>query len=363
MSSDVSCFDNIIGLSRTPCSDYSVPTIYSTSDSGLYLDELIPMYKVESLLNCKVGENVFVFMDKARDNAIIDFRIDATAILARSANVKRRPFVGRIGKVKRDKTLSLTVGNYYGIVLRCDDIVGGELVITNIGTIFDTTGMLSIVIYNNLNQTIGTYIVNTTAGALEENTESITLPMHSSYVDNLEYYIVYQYAGNSPYNNEFVNHHATTFGAKPSQSNKQYGFSEYLVARGVNLSSVADLSDVGGATDTRCFGLTLALEARCKVEEIWCYDEMDYVGDAIDMAIAKAVRLKAGLNLIRDIALSQNLNRSTMVDGATLGEMEEAWSVEYAEMIEYIVKNVDLTKTDCFECGKEILMGLGKILS
>ena len=102
MSSDVSCFDNIIGLTRTPCSDYDLSSDYTTSDSGLFLDELIPLHKFESILNCKVGENVFTFMEKARDNAIIDFRIDATAILAERSDIKRRPFKGRIGKVKRE---------------------------------------------------------------------------------------------------------------------------------------------------------------------------------------------------------------------------------------------------------------------
>lgn len=361
MSSDVSCFDKIIGLSRTPCSDYDLSTDYTTSDSGLYLDELIPLYKIESLLNCKVGEDVFTFMEDARDNAIIDFRIDATAVLARSANIKRRPFVGRIGKVKHSKTLSLTTGKYYGIVLRCDDIVGGEIKITNIGTIFDTTGTLTITVKNNLNTVIATEVVNTTADALTENTVDLTLPMHSSYVENLEYYIVFEYAANTPYDNEFKDSYSSGVGR--SQSNKQFGYSEYMVARGVSLSSIDDLSDVSAATDSRCFGLTLAVESRCKVEDIWCYDDMDYVGDAIDMAIAKAVRLKAALNLIRDIALSQNINRTTMVDGETLAEMEESWSLQYGEIIEYIVENMDLTKTDCFECGKEILMGLGKILS
>ena len=81
------------------------------------------------------------------------------------------------------------------------------------------------------------------------------------------------------------------------------------------------------------------------------------------MSVAKAVRLKAALNLIRDIALSENLNFETVIDGATLGVMQEAWVAEYVDTIDFIVKNIDIEKVDCFECGKEILAGVRPILN
>ena len=365
MSSDVSCFDNIIGLSRTPCNDYSdLSSDYTTSDSGLYMDELIPLHKWESILNCKEGENVFTFMETARDSAIIDFRIDATEILMRYNKLTRSPFKGRIGKVKRSGTIdSLRSGYYYGIVLRVDDIVGGEITITDISTIFDTTGTIDVYLYNNLNTLIGTYTLNTVANTVTGNTQSITLPTHSEYVENLEYYFVFQYATVKPYDNEFYDCCQSWSSSKSTKSNKQFGYMDYMNASGVALSSVADLSDVSISSESRCYGLSIGLTAKCKVEEIWCYDEMDYVGNAVDMAVAKAVRLQACLNLIRDISLSENLNFDTMIDGQTLGEWQEQWTAEYSEMIDFIVKNIDVTRTDCFECGQEILMGVGKIRS
>jgi len=364
MSANVSCFDDIIGLSRTPCSDYDLSSDYTTSDSGLFLDELVPLHKWESILNCKEGENVFTYMERARDNAIIDFRIDGTAKLAERSDIRYRPFRGRVGKVKRKNALSsLTVGNWYGIVLKCDDIVGGELQITDIGTLFDTTGNIDVLIYNNLNTLIGTYTVNTTANALANNAQTITLPMHSEYVENLEYYVVFQLAAILPYDNEFYDTCSSLCSAKSTKSNKQFGYQDYMVATGVNLTSVADLSDINLGSESRCFGLTLGIETRCKVEEIWCYDEMDYIGDPIDMAIAKAVRLKAASSFVRDIAMSENLNRDTVIDGVTLGEIDDGWILEYTDIIDFIIKNIDITKTDCFECGKELLMGVGNIRS
>lgn len=369
MSSDVSCFDDIIGLTRTPCSDYSaISSTYTTSDSGLYLDELIPLSKWESVLNCKIGEEVFTFMSTARDNAIIDFRIDATAILTQDNILKRKPFTGRIGKVKRSATLNLTAGNYYGIVIRCDDIVSGEIILGDVATMFDTTGVISLLVYDNLNTLHGTYALNTVADNMEANDiADLTLPMHSDYVENLEYYFIYLYGTNTPYDNAFYNA-CQSFCADPcksisSQSNKQFGYGNYSSASGVTLTGIADLSDVSLVSDNRAFGLSLGLKMRCKVEEIWCYDEMDYVGNAVDMAVAKAVRLKATSNLIRDIAVSNNLNFETMIDGETLGDLDERFMAEYAEMIEFIVNNISVERTDCFECGHETLVGRTPIWS
>ena len=366
MSSDVSCFENIIGLTRTPCSDYStISSDYTTSDSGLYLDELIPLSKWESILNCKWGENVFEYMEKARDNAIIDFRIDATEILTRYNKLVRNPFKGRIGKVKRSATLTgLRNTYYYGIVLRVDDIVGGEILITDISTMFSANGTVDVIVKNNLNTTIGTYTVNTVTNTLTANTVAITLPTHSDYVENLEYYFLVQYDGtNIPYDNAFYDTCSSFCGSKSSQSNKQFGYAEYMMASGIGLSSISDLSDVSISSSNKCYGLSIGLTARCKVEEIWCYDEMDYVGNSVDMAIAKCVRMLAAINVIRDISLSENLNYETVIDGQTLGAWHEQWTNEYSEMIDFIVKNIDVRKTDCFECGHEVLLGVGKIRS
>ena len=90
---------------------------------------------------------------------------------------------------------------------------------------------------------------------------------------------------------------------------------------------------------------------------------MDYVGDPVSMTVAKAIRVLACLHLIRDLSVSENLNRDTVINGQTLNEWQEQWVGEYMEMLDFIVKNMDVSKTDCFECGQEILTGVGNIYS
>ena len=41
--------------------------------------------------------------------------------------------------------------------------------------------------------------------------------------------------------------------------------------------------------------------------------------------------------------------------------MQEEWVAEYVETIDFIVKNIDIDKVDCFECGREILDGVNAI--
>jgi hypothetical protein len=358
------CFDDIIGLTRTPCNDYlEISDAYTTSDSGLYLDELIPLSKIESLLNCKVGENVFVFMQKAVNNAIVDFRIDATAILGQQSKLRRQPFNGQIGKVKRDSVLTnLVDGRYYGLVLKCNDIVSGELVINTIGMMFDTGVPMFFSIYDNVDGFLTNFVASTGSGNLVTQNVNVTLPLHSDYVENLEYYILYQYDGDTtPYNNVLYDALPTN-APKKSQTNKQFGYTDYLIASGVGIDDTSRIGHYNPPANKTCYGLTLNVSLRCKVEEIWCYDEMDYVGNPIDMAIAKAVRLKAASNLLRDIALSENLNFETIVGGETLGEWDERLTIEYSDVMNYIINNIDVSKTDCFECTGTLL-GVGQILA
>lgn len=365
MSSDVTCFGNIIGLTRTPCNDYTdIPANYTTSASGLYLDEVIPLSTIESLLNCKVGENVFVFMDRARENAIIDFRTDATAFLLDRTKQRRPAFSGLIGKVKRSKTLSLTTGKYYGISLRCDDIVAGQMIVSTIRGIFDTTGTVTIYVYNNLNELLDTVTLNVVADTLSTATVNIRPELHSQYVENLEFYFVYEYDGViTPYNNELYDSKSYYRTPRSSSSNRQFGYSDYLIASGVQLTDISDFSDLSCSHTATCYGLILGVSLYCNAEEIWCYDGMDYLGNTIDMAIAKAVRLKAVSNLIRDIALSENLNFETVINGETLGDFDERYNAEYTDMLNFIVKNMDVSKTDCFECEDKLLMGVNTIFS
>ena len=57
---NIDCYDYIIGLSQTECSDcYTIPSDADVSNSGLYIDELESLRMLTSLENCEKGTDVF----------------------------------------------------------------------------------------------------------------------------------------------------------------------------------------------------------------------------------------------------------------------------------------------------------------
>ena len=371
MSVEPSCWEYIIGLSRTSCELYSVDPYHSESDSGFYVEDLVPLHKWASVLNCEKGTDLLDYMDKSRNEAIRQFRTNANALLMRYNRLKRRPYRGKIGRRKyTDYLTNLTTGKYYGVRLFCHDIVGGILRLKKVGGMFSTTGTIQVKIYNNLNEALYTFDINTIAGAYVETdltSLDIELPLHSEYVGNLEYYIYYEKGAANPRNNKWFDEHKGMYSenstAYSSQTKEQFGWGQYCKVNGLALSDVSDLSDVVGSSNRYMYGLILDVEALCKIGDLWCDDSVgfDYEGDNLALAIAEAVRWKAASILINDILLSNNLNRSVMIDGETLQERMDRWERSYNEALDFIVANIDITKTDCFECKDSIEIGVGGI--
>ncbi len=360
----LSCWDNIIGLTRTGCADYTFTADDKLSNSGIFLDELMPLPKFKSLLNCEIGNDLSVFMDRARETAILDFIIDANNLLLDQARLARLPFKGVIGKAKTTQVLTgLTVGNYYGVRFYCSDIIGGEWYVKTISTIFNTTGTIELLIYNNLNELLNTLTINTVANTLtttDVKAFDIRLPLHSDFVENLEYFFIFQYAANTPRNNQQYNSKNLARECNPcykTQTGRQFGWKQFGSLCGIALSSIADLSDVTGAFSSRMYGLMIESGFGCNIEEMWCDDELDWVNEPTARNIAKTIQYKAAINLINDLYLSKMLNRDTIIDGETMEEREEKYMSIYKELLQNTVDNADVTATDCFECDDKLIIG------
>lgn len=368
MSISLDCYEYIIGLSRTDCECYD-ELDSTTSHSGLYMDELEPLSRISQALNCDTGKDLWPYMERARERSIRQFMGDASAMLMQNYKLRREPFIGSIGRAVKKNILQQVTGHYYGVRLFCADVVGGTLKITNIGGIFNTTGALTIKVYNNLNEHIGDYPINVTAGQHVRNTVSIELPLHNNYVENLEYFFLYQYAGNNAYDNDlkcncgkfkpYFNKKQPYFGTK---TEKQYGWANFAMVGGYSSSSISDLSDVSYTASNLMYGLTLDAEFRCNVNESLCKDSMDYDANPLAAAIAFAILYKSGEILLYDILRSTTINRATLVDDDNTKEDIALFGRKYTEMMRYIVDNVNLNLTDCFDCKDFIEMAKGSIL-
>lgn len=366
--SEVNCFDYIIGLSRTECECY--PEVDSTtSQSGLYLDEYIPLSRFSSLLNCEIGDDLWVMLDRLRDQAIRTFISDANAMMLKYFKQRREPFTGGIGRAKRKKVIDgLTIGRYYGMRMYCADIVGGLCVINKIGGIFDQDANVIVTIYNNLNEEIDTITIPAEANKHILVDVDLELPMHSNYIENLEYYFLYQYAGVKPYDNDikcncgswrpYFNTISPYFGGK---SEAAYAWNKYAMVGGY--SGDLDLMNAQVSAPNRLYGLTLDVTFKCNTSEVLCKDFLDFDTNPLANAMAFAIIYKGCELAHMRFINSTNLNREVLINGETDKDDAKLYSRKYVELMQYIIQNINYKVNDCFDCKDFISITKSGILA
>lgn len=352
------CYESIIGLTRTDCECYTgMPDSAHDSLSGLYIDELVGMSFIQSAQNCDTWNDLFNAMAKARDNAIASFQADTNALILQNFKMRRNPFYGGIGRVV-ESNVGLTAGNYLGVRFYCDNVKSGVLYIKSIGTIFKDSGVISLMIYNNLGELLHTINLDTIANTHNQNSVAIELPLHSNYTDHLEYFFLYQYDGVV---RPKVNDIKCSCGSfkprfdcnKPYYHVKHetvYGWADWLMVGGMNTESLPEFTDCGCSTNNYMYGLTFQVELRCKVGEVLCNEQLDFEGNPLAGAMALAIQAKAGEFLGNWVLQSGNLNRFTMINTDQFITDVANYKATYEQMIKYIVESVDITQNDCFAC-------------
>jgi hypothetical protein len=106
----------------------------------------------------------------------------------------------------------------------------------------------------------------------------------------------------------------------------------------------------------------MTVEFRCKVGEVLCKDELDFIGDPISGAIAHAILYRSAFHLADMIVTTSEINRQSLMNREQLVEYQKEWIEKYNEMITYIVENVDVSKSDCIECRDKIFIHRAGIL-
>lgn len=371
---DISCWDDIIGLSKTTCECFPENN-YNESLSGLYLDEL-PGMNLSSILgtaNCNDSYNIWYIMATARDNAIIQFINDANTHILKKNKVKRMPFYGELGRQRFQLSKNIN-STYGGVRWFCADIVSGFVYINKIGTLFEKTGTIQLSIYNNLNELITTLTLNTTANKYNENVLStpLELPLHSNEVDNLQYFFVYHYdPTNKPKDNQLggccggfrevwdINN--PYFKKYRSNTNKQHGWANYFMTGGYQTNDLTKFDQTDTVvSDTFMNGLTFGLTIQCKVNEVLCMNQLDFVANPLAVTQALLIRYKAGQILIERILSSEQINRYTMMNTENLIALSQTYIAEYNNLMEnYFIPKIDISANDCYECDSIIKMAKG----
>ena len=365
------CYGYIVGLynGECPCYDFA-PADYNESQSGRYLSDLFEPKFIDGLLNCDQGDSIWTLMEDVREGAVRDFIADTNAVMMKVNRLKRQPYKGAIGRAGWTKDLSLEVGRYAGVRMFCADIVSGFIKIKKIGTLFGTTGTITLSCYNNLGDLIETWTLDTTADTHDVTTiTELELPLHNAYVDNLEYWFIYEIPYNPKDNNLLCNcgKWRPVFNLSNPywhqiKSNKQYRWGDYLMAGGY-YGTLPNFIDPPTTANDRTYGLTFDVELGCKVGEALCLEELDYESNTLAGAMSQAIQKKMGAMFVDKILLSQNLNREILTMREDLAGFKNEWLKGYYEMINYIAENVEVENNDCFECRDLIEMSKGRILA
>ena len=354
-----SCLLNAVGFTQSTCEcwDAMVDDL-STSDSGLYVTELLAICNWDGLEQCE-DEILYNIAFNGRTEAIKRFKSKMKMKLMGGYETAYHQFVGKIGEAKGNAVMNFSTA-FAGMVLRCNPIKSGTLKITAVGGIFNTTGTKTIYIYNNIGELETTFDITTTA-SLYTNTVlpvAIELPLYKAETEITHYYIFYADGAIKPLNNT-INCQYCSF--KPCWSlvnkchevkvgNDRYAWQKYVQVSGINFDDIADLYDNAIAGTNYLFGLTIDIDAYCSMDDLFCTDSMNYDAVPHATAMAEAIRYLWAEYCITNQVLSDKLTRANLINRETLMAFAEKWSVEAEKILDYIAENIDVERTSCLKC-------------
>jgi hypothetical protein len=360
MSVERDCLHNIIGLSETVCDcfDDGKPADYNESESGIFLDQLdgLDLNTVNAISDCAQG-GLWDIMLKSRENGIKAFKADVLGLLLTKYKPKRKPFSGVIGSSSGKNFLSLNT-DFAGERIYCANIIGGVMVIKRIGVFMDSDATFDIEVRNELGDSpIETRTVSSQANKLTWNdVPDIELPMNLETNDNPNYFITYPTAGLKPKD--------TTNGCGCSQNIYKYywslqrpmfktfqkdRWSEYIMITGITGNDLADVENFD--TSEKNYGLFFDVEFKCATSDLICNEAINYESNGVALAMAYAIRYKAGFLLIDSLLASGNISRYTMMDRERLMQKKNTYNKEYQDRIQWITDQINYQANDCLVCN------------
>lgn len=363
MSTVPHCLDNIIGLSRTTCECFDPKSFQSdVSNSGRYLDETegLNLNMADAATDCEQG-TVWDLMEKARNNAIVSFKADMMARLVTTYKHKRKPWSGLMGGTDFKNTIEI-IGDYAGVQIYCQNIIGGVMSVKRIGLIFDSDATFPIYVYDNLtNEIVEEYEVTANANRLTwfNLPSSLNLDMNNTGNENPRYYFLYQKQSFKPKDNKAScgcggGHYAYYFKPDAPLFKSYPGYEKYRWSEFVMLTGTmgSDLSNRENWNNTQYLqGIVLDVDFKCKIQDLICKDTLDFETNENAVVMAAAIQYKAAALLIDNILASGTINRYTMTDRERMMGKKNTYTTEYNNRIDFLSRNINLSTNDCLECN------------
>ena len=344
------CFENIIGLSRRycPCVD-DRPIDAGISASGLYLDELpgLGLRMADSAKDCG-DDGLWTMLDRARSNAILDFRADLGRAILQGTDARRRDGISTIGMEKNAHRTGHALNfNYHGLTIQTAKVKGGRFRVLAIGTAFKGTvpATIDVSVYarrEEATEVLDTYTVNAQSGKIiwTDLPEPLELSMSELAVGHPRFWFLYE----PPEGLQAMNCEISCGcgGFKPSwnerspqyeSSNQKNGmlWAEWAMAAGIRGNDLDARVEWGTCNPSQ--GLMLKVQFECDITSTFCPDTPNYEYDAVQQVMAHAVRFKAGADLITQLLNSTRIDRYTMTAGEALAATRDGYMTEYTNRV------------------------------
>jgi len=341
------CLQNVIGITRTPCECLAdqLPSGYTTSASGLFIDELqeapINLKAVKSIADC--GKDMSFLLSNARTQAIAEFKRELFKLMQGRFQQRTKPYTGTVGSLSYSATLNLTSA-YAGVVLESRNFRGASVTVNKVYVAMDATASFNLLVYKGYSgqdeySLVATIPVTSQAGAIKENT--LTTPLSFALADDsgnyIQYYFIYQLAGFQPKNNL----------ASCGCGLKENDLHAFVSPRGVSGNDLNSLRNFSRSSEVN--GIILDVDARCGNDDIICksYTDNEFIRVAIQFSILrKAVEL-----LIFGILNSDEVNRYTMAKREQMSYNAQRLAKKFTNDVQWVAENIDLADNDCYTCN------------
>lgn len=345
MSTTTTCFEDIIGLSRTDCPCVEdAPVGANVSASGLYLDELpgLNLRLLNATQACGSG-GLWEKLERARAAAIEDTQAELMACIAANTDPRRGIGQAQIGEDKKATASAHKLRHaYHGLTVQTAKVVGGRFMVESIGTAFrPTPGMPSTItlhVYDRVEAgaaPMASYVLPIAGNqVLWTDIEPLELPMSHLPWSNPRYWFVFAPYDGAQAMNSQINCGCGGFApywdpARPQYESAQQKtgklWADWAMAAGTYGDDLAERDT--WSTENPTAGILIRVRFECDERTSFCSDSPNYATDHVQKVLAHAVRFRAGFNLLADLLHSTDINRWTM----TAGDAMEALRKEYDE--------------------------------
>lgn len=342
------CFENIFGLSRTSCTctDAGKPNDAEISASGIFLDELEGIPNFQAIENANACMGLWDIYSAARVQGTERMQDDTTIALNTLYKKSKKSWEGKIGKAEFTEN-NLTTADFVGIRYRTELTRDSVFIINSASIALNASTNGTISVYKGYRNSsipvefIAEFEFVSVANLLAPVSLPVPLilPMADDMNMDIDYFLMYQMPVGTQAKNT-----AATCNCGPNERLLH----QYITPQGVAVNNLLELPRTYSGNKFGN-GLIVYGEIRCKSDSLLCRSAKDNI--EIFTSAAYAARYKAGELVIERILNSPDVSRYTMMNREYLWGKRNHYQKQYNISIQFISQNIDVSGSDCYECG------------